>query len=345
MDFRRSKYLRPFLDGLKRASNFIEKQEVDPQEKSSPTQKKAFQYRFPIDNDLNKIDLYLDLHFKSLEQQVKKNFNDQNFTASKTDLARNQVFTTSGHLILGWEFDLLVGHEDTGLLAFLLRHGVNSVEPGVMRVLTNNIKSGDRVVDVGANIGIHSLVMASRVGHSGELVAFEPSENVSAILKKNLRLNNFHNRSEVFSLVVGKHTGTASFFESEHSPNSTVNYGDKPRNGTVIEKQASSLDDFFKTNPKVDFLKIDVEGEESSVLFGGIGILEANPGIKIVLEWSNSHFSSSKTSPADLFDYLENLGFYLYKVDNEIPYDLTQLTREESRKLEGANVFCTRGKL
>ena len=59
--------------------------------------------------------------------------------------------------------------------------------------LTRIIRSKDTCVDIGANIGMHSLLMSSLVGPKGKVIAFEPEKVSSEELRANVKLNNFRN--------------------------------------------------------------------------------------------------------------------------------------------------------
>jgi FkbM family methyltransferase len=150
-------------------------------------------------------------------------------------------------------------------------------EPGVVRGLKEEIQPGWTVVDVGANIGYFTLLMANRVGPQGKVIAFEPLAENFRILKENIKLNGHTNvvaencalmsrteRIELRSATPGAITWVASVRIDEKS---------------AVESQsveAVTLDEYVELNgiAKIDFLKIDVEGAEASVLEGATNVLE-----------------------------------------------------------------------
>jgi FkbM family methyltransferase len=150
-------------------------------------------------------------------------------------------------------------------------------EPGVVRGLEELIQPGWTVVDVGANIGYFTLLMANRVGPQGKVIAFEPLSENFRILKENIKLNDHTNvvaenyalmsraeRIELRSATPGAITWVASVRIDEQS---------------AVESQsveAVTLDEYVEKNgsAKIDFLKIDVEGAEASVLEGATNLLD-----------------------------------------------------------------------
>lgn len=149
-------------------------------------------------------------------------------------------------------------------------------EPGVVKGLEELIRPGWTTIDVGANIGYFTLLMANRVGPQGKVIAFEPLAENFRILQENIKLNGHANvvaenlalmsrteRIELRSATPGAITWVASVRIDQNS---------------AVESQsveAVTLDEYVQKNgiAKVDFLKIDVEGAEASVLEGATNVL------------------------------------------------------------------------
>lgn len=154
------------------------------------------------------------------------------------------------------------------------------------KIMEQKISKGDIVVDVGANIGIHTLNMAKIVGKTGKVFAFEPEITNFEILKKNIKLNNYTN---IFAeqKAVGEEDGTATLHRSNHPGMHKIN-NEPQHSKDELDVDIISLDNFFDKNnmqPKIDFVKIDVEGFELSVLNGMKNILKNNKNIKILFEF------------------------------------------------------------
>ena len=72
---------------------------------------------------------------------------------------------------------------------------------------------GTATIDVGANLGIHSLVLSTFVGGGGKVFAFEPVPSIRAMMEENLRINHITN-VEVNEYALGNSTGEVSFEEN-----------------------------------------------------------------------------------------------------------------------------------
>jgi FkbM family methyltransferase len=158
-------------------------------------------------------------------------------------------------------------------------------EPGVVQGLEELIQPGWTAVDVGANIGYFTLLMANRVGPQGKVIAFEPLTENFRILKENVKMNGHANvvaenlalmsrteRIELRSATPGAITWVASV---------------KIDQNFAVESQsveAVTLDEYVQTKgiAKVDFLKIDVEGAEASVLEGATNVLNRDKPILLI---------------------------------------------------------------
>lgn len=124
------------------------------------------------------------------------------------------------------------------------------------------------IVDVGGNIGNHSIFFATQVENS-VIYTFEPIPEIYAILRKNIEINNLLNKVKLYNYACGANEGNASIYHAD-----VQNIG-----ATSIIKDSSGtlkiikLDDILN-NKEIDFIKIDVEGFEYDVLIGAQNILK-----------------------------------------------------------------------
>jgi FkbM family methyltransferase len=242
-------------------------------------------------------------------------------------------------LLVTAEFDLLVPTSETGLLAFLLRHGFEAIEPGVRAVLRARLRAGGTAVDVGANIGLHTLTMARSVGSHGRVICLEPLPHIAATLERTLRLNGFGNRTLVIRSAAAECVGERTLHCTPHSPMSSLFPVPGESASQIVHTIA--LDDHFAPGERVDLVKIDVEGAEPLVYQGMSRILRENPEIELILEWSASHFARSAQSPDAFWDSIRRDGFKALLIDDEQPGTLVALQRPEA-VLDAANLLLTR---
>jgi FkbM family methyltransferase len=132
------------------------------------------------------------------------------------------------------------------------------------------------VVDVGAHHGIYTLLASKRVGSQGQVVAIEPSPRECARLKRHLRLNRASN-VELIVCAAGEDPGEADLYVVDGF-NDWCNSLRPPATAEPVKTvrvQVRRLDDILSELDiaKVDFMKLDAEGAELSVLYGALKLL------------------------------------------------------------------------
>ena len=104
------------------------------------------------------------------------------------------------------------GHEMYLDTSDSLRLSTNDVfEPYTTQVIKQNISSGDIVIDIGANIGYFTLIMAKCIRENGKVFSFEPEPKNFELLKKNVEINNYSNVI-LEKKAIGKKTGTTKLY-------------------------------------------------------------------------------------------------------------------------------------
>ncbi len=127
------------------------------------------------------------------------------------------------------------------------------------------LKSGDRVIDVGANIGDTVLTSSVRVGPTGHVTGIEAHPRTFSFLAENIALNEATNVTLIHS-AAGDQKGTVNFSDSRYDDMNQVNHGD-------LEVPVRPLDDLIESPDSIALLKIDVEGYELPVFRGARRIL------------------------------------------------------------------------
>jgi len=156
-------------------------------------------------------------------------------------------------------------------------------EPGTLRWIADHVRPGDVFYDVGANLGIFSLVAAHRTGAGGHVVAFEPHAATIATLLENIALNGLGERVDVLSCALHRTTGHLPFLYRSLLAGSGLSQVAATRDpfGHDVEpvarelKAVASGDDLIAsgTITPADVIKIDVDGNEADVLAGLRGLL------------------------------------------------------------------------
>jgi FkbM family methyltransferase len=148
-------------------------------------------------------------------------------------------------------------------------------EPVTQEVLASRLRPGMIVYDLGANIGLFSLLAARIVGPSGRVYSFEPDPETAVRLRRNIERNGFSNVT-VVEAGAWSSTGYANFVPSDSSsPDRGLGRFEIDSNATGKSTRCVSLDDFVGEALPPQVIKCDVEGAELSVLRGAETILRA----------------------------------------------------------------------
>ena len=196
-------------------------------------------------------------------------------------------------------------HDDT--IGKSLQHYGEWSEPETF-LFKQMLRDGDVVVEAGANIGTHTVMLSQAVGDTGKVYAFEPQRHNFQLLCSNLVINQ---RLNVYThqWAIGSTDGDIEF--PAPSPSSDNNFGavslhtahQSPHNESVPIRRIDSLN-----LPRLDFLKADVEGYEVQVLQGAMQTIERCRPI-IHLEYLN-HYTLDCSS--QYFEQLKPLGYRLW---------------------------------
>ncbi len=193
-------------------------------------------------------------------------------------------------------------------------------EPASLIAIQRLLLPGAVLYDVGANVGLYTLLGAQCVGASGHVYSFEPSSRERATLDANLAINGCANVT-VSPAAVAERPGTATLriAAGQHRGQNTL----APAfayDGVKLERVETvdvvSLDEFSRT-PGVrppDVLKIDAEGADLQVLRGARALLRHTTPV-IVFEINDALLEATGASRHDVDAFLRDLGYAVFRVD------------------------------
>ncbi len=187
------------------------------------------------------------------------------------------------------------------------------LEPGTTDVLRRLVQPGMVVADVGANIGLLTLVMAWAAGPGGKVIAFEPEAVPRSNLEKMKHLNGL-SWVEVRDQAVGEKAGQLTFHVSDIIGHSSLYALPETEGSREIQVEVVRLDDVAPAK-RMDVVKIDVEGAELDVLAGMGGVIAKNPDLAIVAEFGPEHLKRVGQTPAQWFKAFADHGFKAYIID------------------------------
>lgn len=221
-----------------------------------------------------------------------------------------------------------------------------SFEPNTTKIFKHFIKEGNSVIDVGANIGYYTLLSGKLVGNEGKVWAFEPEPVNITDLEKNIELNKLSN-IEVVPKAASNKNGTAIMYLADMESGAHSLARIPPRSNKTMEIETVKIDDIVNSH-KVDFMKSDAEGHDTSVLLGAERVLQENEDIKLVVEFLLPGVDSPEYTCEEFWDLLENhFGFkHIYIIDEIQNFikkgDLEFAKKCYSKYKLSVNLLCSR---
>lgn len=220
------------------------------------------------------------------------------------------------------------------------------------------IRPGDFVIDVGANIGFFTVLFAELTGPSGRVLAIEPEPNNARLLRKNIEQRGSGAIVTVAQTAVGSEPGTATLYVA-----ASGNLGDnrmyftEERHGLATSKDRDQtqvpltrVDDLTADWPRVDFVKMDIQGFEGYALKGMRAALTRNSDVLLFTEFFPFGMRAAGSDPLEFLNELRSYGFEIWEtVPGDRPLlriaqadDARFLERTQPNRGE-ANLLCARG--
>lgn len=175
-------------------------------------------------------------------------------------------------------------------------------------LLAAAVGPGDTFIDVGANIGMITLLAEARVGAEGRVLAFEPNPDARARLKEHVEINGLKN-VQAFGVAVGDGPGKATLTTPDvHTSTSTLRHLNQ--GARTFEVEITTLDSFLDQIPagRRVFLKIDTEGFDFNVLKGASKLL-ARPDVIVFSEVNPKWLAELGQTAEQMFAYMAGFGF------------------------------------
>ncbi len=203
---------------------------------------------------------------------------------------------------------------DLGDWTSILLVRLGAWEPHLVTLARRLVRAGDVAIDAGAHVGTWTLLLASLVGPGGQVVAYEPLPASAARARAAVP------GATVIEAALGDHEGHArlhayaggSRFEGPdpmlRSLWRSEGYGDEG----ALDVRVTTLD--AADLPRVDFLKIDVEGSELAVLRGARALLARSPAPRLLVELHAEELAIAGASIADVTDELAAQGLAVMNV-------------------------------
>jgi FkbM family methyltransferase len=210
---------------------------------------------------------------------------------------------------------------------------VGSFEKDEMARLPSFVRPGDTCVDVGANIGLHTLSLARAVGATGHVFSFEPVRKNALLAQLNCEINNLHN----VTMTASPLSDVSGKILSANLPDNDSSFAFFSETGGMGDEGATrTLDEFCesRTVAAVHFIKIDVEGAEMKILRGASRLLSSPGAPRVVMvEMVDDYLRRFGDNKRDAVAFMSALGYKPFVVRGG------QLTAVTVETIDTENVY------
>lgn len=179
------------------------------------------------------------------------------------------------------------------------------------QIMKKKIGPGETVVDIGANMGLYTILLSQLVGSGGRVFAFEPEPDSFSLLKSNIELRELGN-VVAENMGIFHKTGQMPIYSDRlnRGANSMIYFDTQKQDSTIVN--VTTYDDYFGTMmDAVSFVKIDAEGAEANILEGAKTIYDPrNTKLrKMIVEINPAMQSHSEYSIVRKLSGLMDAGF------------------------------------
>ncbi len=239
------------------------------------------------------------------------------------------------HLVASFDGGLINVDTSSSIEYHLLFRGCH--EPEIVNLIKHVVRPGNFCLDIGANIGAHTLLMARMAGPTGKVIALEPHPGICRRLRQNICLNRLTN-VQVVNAALTDRDGTIDLYgfsaDAFEQGISSLRPDDEAkmkievralRGATLIREQRIEA---------CDFLKIDVEGAESLVLNELFELISAHRPA-ILFEYRRQHWEKFGSAFSPILSRLREQHYDVYCIRKNVTRPLAGDTPPDSCEL-----FC-----
>lgn len=206
------------------------------------------------------------------------------------------------------------------------------------------IRPGMTIADVGANLGVYSLLAARAAGPDGCIHSFEPDAENFALLERNIAANGYDNISPRRAAVADTSGTLTLFVRPEHRGDHRI-YDTNGAGRVRVEVPAITLDDAFADGAPPDVIKFDIQGAEARAMAGMTGILTSGRPLSVISEFWPDGLSACGADAREFLARWREHGFTIQNID-DARERLEALDDEEllnlCRRIRYTNLLLTR---
>lgn len=232
----------------------------------------------------------------------------------KQDQKWNNLFKGKSALKYNFYDTTILLYKDS-ILSRIIYSGHENQEIDFIKMI---LKPEDIFIDIGSNIGLFSLIAAPIVGNNGKVICFEPTPQIYERLLENMELNEFNN-IDCRNIGLSDSAGELSFYVSKNGFDAWNSLA--PSNDGKLEHEikinVSTLDEELINIDKnrISLVKIDVEGWEKFVLYGGEAFFK-NYHPVVMVELTEVNTFNAGYNIHEIYNIMQDWGYRWYRIVN-----------------------------
>lgn len=189
-------------------------------------------------------------------------------------------------------------------------------ESWITQAMIRVLRKGFYCLDIGANCGYYSLIMADIVSESGRIMAVEANPRLSSLLEQTLAVNGFTGNSQVLQKAVSDTGGqkvNLMIPKNGCLGNATICETIESSGNNAVEVETVTVDELTQDWSRVDLIKIDAEGAEDAIWGGMQNTINKNKDIIIIMEFCNHRYRDAKGFLEDI----QSAGFAIQHIEDD----------------------------
>lgn len=211
-----------------------------------------------------------------------------------------------------------------------------------IRLLKENIKPGNVIIDVGAAFGFYSYMFSKIAEPNGQIFAFEPDPHYAPFLRDLVEAKKLSN-VKIIPYAAWHKDAKLELYTCQENPGENSLFR-APIHQKSVSINAVSIDEYINL-PFINFIKIDVQGAEYYVIIGMQNLIRRSSDIVILLECSPADLEAAGTNVAQLLGLLYDLDLRVFRCDINPPSEIfktSDIDYLSETKLGQCDLICMR---
>lgn len=234
-------------------------------------------------------------------------------------------------IVNGMQIIYLVDAADRLIAPWFIASGLYETE--LTEHFARILRKDDHCLDIGANFGYFTLLFG-RFCPEGKSIGIEADESSFRIARDNIHINGLAGNTSIYHSAICEtereltlfrrigRSGNTSIFKA---PQGFLDYLGEP-SSVEFSVPGVSIDHFYKNfDGKLDIIKIDIEGAEPLAFTGAQSVIDSNPDLQIVMEWSPGQIQAAGFDVGEFLRKLSGMGLRFFRLDPA----LTEMSLDE----------------